>query len=787
MSGRRHEGSPISTHRSIQAMTHPVFFSVANIRSRVASAVPVSDQILLLGPPYKVPKDSMLQSDEVLHALRLGDIEDDPIAEDSTSKILASTERSGARRLFLFSKQSLSENAPDPQPCFLGPPATSLPTEPPSPSPLSLTSAAPPLHQALAAFERQFMLVLTQGRVLADAADVRWANCRQCVLEQAFLARALRAAVSNHSDHYHSAARTRAEFTTTFQTKTAAQSKLLQSFESVLQSLATIPLHPSLVSLARSSGRAMETLLDTVPVERERVWAQQCLASHQRLESLFADLETSFGELGTPASREDEARMDRAFEEEIETLWGQVEGRLKLIRDRQSQRMERLTEDHRSAVKLIMNAINANSDDEVQAAFTPLRDMSEASKGIIPAMTQDESALVEAMNAIAESKTRAMKRMKNRLRDVSKSQSLIQRVLSHVNVLRDALVQQTENMTHLEHVQELPSAYRDFLSELRRRRAYGGAVTASSTAMMERLASIREDEMRSREKFLRGAGRHLMPAFYELFAPTLATPPPLYTPQLPAMVELDTLPDVGRDDDMGVTSLQGTAVAEPGLSSASTLTAETSPQTPDDTTMASTAPQPQSEQLIVSADEQSSNDLILDPEGGTAVDADVKTLAYENAVLRQAIERLGGKPPRAYVEESMAKENRDEQAEILALRQELAEVRLQAQEQKDALQAMSTQSLSDKISHSSFDVGDVGLFMPTGRGSGGKRTYLAFHTNCPHRYLSTDCIKGTPDFVLGRIVYQEELIAGEAGTDANPYGLMIGTKFWVLTVEVLNH
>jgi hypothetical protein len=91
----------------------------------------------------------------------------------------------------------------------------------------------------------------------------------------------------------------------------------------------------------------------------------------------------------------------------------------------------------------------------------------------------------------------------------------------------------------------------------------------------------------------------------------------------------------------------------------------------------------------------------------------------------------------------------------------------------------------DKISHSSFEIGDVGLFMPTGRGSGGKRTYLAFHTSCPHRYLSTDNIKGGPDFVLGRIIYQEELIAGQIGTAANPYGLHVGTKFWILTVEVL--
>lgn len=95
--------------------------------------------------------------------------------------------------------------------------------------------------------------------------------------------------------------------------------------------------------------------------------------------------------------------------------------------------------------------------------------------------------------------------------------------------------------------------------------------------------------------------------------------------------------------------------------------------------------------------------------------------------------------------------------------------------------------LCDKISHSSFKVGDIALFMPIGqKKSGGKRTYLAFHSNCHHRYLSTDSIKGNPDFVLGRIVLQDELVAGKKGTDSNPHGLKVGTKFWILTVEVLN-
>lgn len=772
----------------------PLSCRLANIRSHLAAAVAPQDQILLLGPPYKVPKDSTFQSEEVVNALRLGDVEDDPIQEDAHTprNILSTTERTGAKRLFLFSKQALSENAPDPPPCSLDPKDVTIPTEAPGPSPLSLDPmGAPPLHQALAAYERQFMLYLAQGRVMADAADLRLSACRTCVQEQAVMARALRAAVSNLSDHYHGAARTRAEFTALFQAKTAAHGSLLQRFESILNGLAQIPLHPALVAIARTSGRTMETLQDTVPVDREKAWATQCQTSHQRLLSLFAELDTAFSQLGTQATREEDARQDRLAEEEIQNLWRNVEGFAKEIRDRQAQRLEQLTKAHRDVVQIVLNAINTQNEDEVQNAFTPMREMSSASKVIVPAMVEDDNRLKQLMVDIADSKTRIMQRMKIRLREVSVAQSSIQRVLSSVTVLRDALNQHSENMVHLEHVAELSNSYKAFLSELRRRRAYGQAITASSAAMIERLAQMRDDEVRAREKFLRGAGRHLMPAFFDIFVPTLATPPPLFTPQLPAMVELDTLPNVGPSDSTADAIMQqSAAVGDHGVSSASTLTTESQPTPQQSVQMMNAvgasneaAQQQQQDHLIVSADEHSGDEVILHPSTGTAAEAEAKTLAYENAVLRQALERLGGKPPKSYIEEARQKEGCEatERSEIQSLRNELDKVKLQ----NAALKASVGGKISDKISHSSFSIGDVGLFMPTGRGTGGKRMYLAFHTNCPHRYLSTDCIKGSPDYVLGRIIYQEELVAGEVGTDANPYGLHIGTKFWVLTVEVL--
>lgn len=499
-------------------------------------------------------------------------------------------------------------------------------------------------------------------------------------------------------------------------------------------------------------------------------------------------------------------------EEEIQKLFDDVQGVVQQIRDRQAQRLERLTSDHGNVLKIIMDAISAEveegKEDEVQKAFTPLRQISNDAKDVVPDMEADDKAMKELMAKVSDAKTEAIKRMKVRLREVSVAQSSIQRVLSSVNVLKAALTQQCKNMIHLEHVAELNTSYRDFLFELRRRRAYGQAVTSNSTAMMERLAFMRADEVKAREKFLRGPGRHLMPPFFEIFVPTLATPPPLFTPQMPALAEFDTLPDIGDaiNDLVHDESMQGAATdaGAGGVSSASSLTASShqnlqekisssgaTDTVAEETMPPSGGPNQQGDQLIVSADENSGNeDTIMDPVG-TAGEAERKTLAYENAILRQTVERMGGKPSKTYIDEARAKDAASNEME--ALRKELEAAKAKAAAIENAFAEVTKkkeeESLRkkscDKISHSSFEIGDVGLFMPTGRGSGGKRTYLAFHTSFPHRYLSTDNIEGSPDFVLGRIIYQEQLVAGQVGTAANPYGLHVGTKFWILTVEVL--
>ncbi|RLN56522.1 hypothetical protein BBJ28_00016740 [Nothophytophthora sp. Chile5] len=98
---------------------------------------------------------------------------------------------------------------------------------------------------------------------------------------------------------------------------------------------------------------------------------------------------------------------------------------------------------------------------------------------------------------------------------------------------------------------------------------------------------------------------------------------------------------------------------------------------------------------------------------------------------------------------------------------------------------------SFKISFRSFSVSDLALFLPTSApGSDSQRVYLAFHLGCPHRFLSEESISSFsndgqryPDYVVGRIVMIDPQTAEEGN---NPYALLPGTTFYILTVASLH-
>lgn len=796
------------THISL----HPNELTFANIQSRLAAVLPVNDQIILLGPPYKVPKDSVLRNNETITALRLGDDEDELIQIGRHS--LEPAERTGSKRIFLFSKRALANDAPEPPICTLDPAPGPLPLPTPSdippPPPPPSDAVETPLRNALEIYLRQQMLDVAKGRVYADGADLRLAACRKCLSEMVAIAHALRAAVSNLSDHRAGAVRQRTQFSSEYVDAETFYMHLLQKFElrtreyyvddtdafcGENESLGSVPLHPSLIAAARSSGRIMETLLDTVPLDREKTWANKCQTAHERLSASAEDLEVAFGTaVGTSTAWSEEAQEDSAAEEVIKMLISEVEDAGNRIRSSQSEKNDVLASNQSEATRIVSIAVrNESKEGRAESAFSSLEEMAKSSSSILMSMEADDNILSRLSQRVADAKSTAMKRMKSRLRHISVAQSEIARVTSSVSVLQHALAQLKTDIGHLEHVVELPSSYQSFLSEIERRRAYCTAFKSIFDATVERLSLMRADEVKLRETFLRGPGKHLMPAFYEIFVPTLATSPAVFSPQLPDMLEFHTLPNVGSQSTKY--NLSSTASGSTLMTSqAKEMELSINPQ------LKSNAGK-KDESALVSADENSgSYDVMMQTmsQGENAPrrkdeKAERDTLKYENAVLRQKLEQAGVKVP-PYIgsnttttihpdeNDSMDKNHKEKDMKISFLEAELEKLR---NELEAARVHESTQQHSDKISHTSFEVGDIGLFMPTGRGRGGKRIYLAFHSSCPHRYLSPDCIDGSPDFVLGRIVYQEEFVAGALNTTRNPFGLHVGTKFWVLTVEVV--
>jgi hypothetical protein len=270
------------------------------------------------------------------------------------------------------------------------------------------------------------------------------------------------------------------------------------------------------------------------------------------------------------------------------------------------------------------------------------------------------------------------------------------------------------------------------------------------------------------------------------------------------MVEMDTLPDVGSSDSQQFSAVTTSESGSSSIDIHQKSDLNTARNISENGLTTAHQDSTDQQSLIISADEQSTEIMTTENENRIEEEAERKTLRYENAMLRQTLERMGHKPSKSYLKGLEGKKNTTHERKIIgesainydeintmsskitSLEKELLIAKEEAQSATSKLlQITDSLKNNDKISHSSFAVGDVGLFMPTGRSGRAERKYLAFHSNCPHRYLSPDCIEGSPDYILGRIVFQEEFTAGLLGTDLNPFGLHIGTTFWMLTVEVL--
>lgn len=367
-----------------------------------------------------------------------------------------------------------------------------VPSSPPSTSSSSklLSESCNPLMRALAEYEQQFLLHFKKAKALENGSRKRLEACAESIKQQEVQEQGVRAAISNLESFQRSISKRFETFFKSFERQAKRQEELLQTFDSDIEKLGTIELHPVLCTETR------QVLLDCIPLEREKQWMQECQESHVHLKAkvdeLFKFHESICDGVGLEITTTIfEKRQE--LKQELEHL------------ERQCSLHEPYAKTTEDNYKTVASQIQEASDQMTSSQYDSASAL-EVCRGldeiwhqqgdVVPNMEEFDQKLKEFMLKTAESKNRVNVYVYDHLRKVSSLQSQIRDISNTLSMLKEAATAQREQFSELDHLQQLPDSYTACLSEIVRRRMYGRMFSDKIQSMAEELAQLRENEVR---------------------------------------------------------------------------------------------------------------------------------------------------------------------------------------------------------------------------------------------------------------------------------------------------
>ena len=429
-------------------------------------------------------------------------------------------------------------------------------------------------------------------------------------------------------------------------------------------------------------------------------------------------------------------------------------------------------------------------------AFRGLDQLAHEQEQVLLELQDTQGALKALMRSMAEAKDTLSTQMNSHLQQVSTIQSTIRTLSQHLGFFKDATSDAWRHFEELEHLSSLPSSYAATLIEIQRRRLYGRTFSTTCDQMATTLESMRLVEMTARDAFLRQFGTHLPrdfvpglaenPSFCEFHITTFD----LHLPEIDAAVEnaiLSSSPSPSPSHaPLAIKDAKGSHAEAKDIRSSTSSLERTSLE--EDLRMPSSQHSHTRDNMLLSDD----------PAVETA------TMATFNLQDMSSDTSLSESMSRGSLLLAANPGYRDPvqlQQRVMDLEGEVAQLRqaLQASSIKETTTIKKVSTLRHcKLSFRSFHVDDLALFLPTSPSS--RRTYLAFHLGCPHRYLSEESISPVlpststdlsssretgkyQDFIVGKIVFIDKHVACR---EHNPYHLPLDTVFFTLMVTSYN-
>ncbi len=444
------------------------------------------------------------------------------------------------------------------------PPQIDLPSEPrlqPKGFSSHLEAAnSSPLLQTIGNFERQFMLALNKGEVLSEVSK-KWVEDAQAAEDVAKMRHlALLAAESNLEFHMDALSKTYNEGASHLKSQRKRHADILDRFDDDLELLSRTHLHPAL-----ASSEDRNSLLDCVPVDKERLLHEACQQAHRHMEVHEADMAGTWERLKADVLKlqEELNETDRvphwsdhsSSNNRDEDGDHHVEGRgqssssiecggdwlLRAKKDAVDQefRLLKLQKNYDVALAMAERQLSLELDDAniSMEAIQELNELFTGQRGLIPDMLAADESLRKAVLRGREVASISAKALNKGLKEIARLQNNIKQVQSWLQFMRAASDQKDEQFSHLEKLQRMPAAYEAFKNEIVRRRAYSSVFKTQVSEAVDSIAALRSREIVARDVFRRC---HLvnLPMFFLEIAPGLCEQqPPHFDPMVKESAE----------------------------------------------------------------------------------------------------------------------------------------------------------------------------------------------------------------------------------------------------------
>ena len=259
-----------------------------------------------------------------------------------------------------------------------------------------------------------------------------------------------------------------------------------------------------------------KNLLDCIPAERVRRWAQDCARSHDAFNAKVNDLSDMFNALHATTEELFMTGPDvdiAALEEELERAQGKMAEQAAVIQclDKDLNTVGRLVEDTVGDIASNRGGTGSVGGGALDAcaALDPMNELHV--KSHLPAVDAVDAEMAALHWHCAQCKHAMGACVHRQLQSISALQSQIHQTRNKQAGFQEWGKQQEQKFRELRIARRIPRVYRACLAEVARRLAFQEMYSAQAGKLAERMARHREREVTRRERFTKSHERYLPP------------------------------------------------------------------------------------------------------------------------------------------------------------------------------------------------------------------------------------------------------------------------------------